>query len=292
MDALISAGTIKEMIFVLLDGMNLLDGSFYENSPVTGNWRDWIVKDVVSYIDSNYRTIPKREARAITGHSMGGFGAINTGMKNPETFGIVYALSPGLYDGGGLKGQGTFTDVTAVKTYIKKTEAWKQMEKSAALADYRTYITSARTSGNWFLCFQYGYGAAFSPDPDANPPFTKYPYSLVNDTLKCDSTYLQNYENGFGGLAEEVVKYKDNFLSLIDFTIDYGKNDYFKWICSGCLYMSQLLTAQNIPNRLLTYNGDHVSKIRTRIEQFMLPRLSQKLEFDNTTSATDDRKTC
>ncbi|MFH1197479.1 MAG: alpha/beta hydrolase-fold protein [bacterium] len=291
MDNLINAGTIKEMIFVLLDGMNLLDGSFYENSPVTGNWRDWVVNDVVSYIDNNYRTLPVRESRAITGHSMGGFGAVNIGMKNSETFGAVYSLSPGLFDFNGLKDQGMFASENTIRAYLTKFNEWKQMEKSEALAAFRTFITQRRTSGDWFTCFTYGYGAAFSPDPDAYPPFLKFPYYLENNVLKCDSTFLHNYENGFGGIAEEVVEFKNNLLSLIDFTIDYGTRDYFRWICRGCTYMSQILTDENIPHQLVSFNGDHADQLRNRIEQFMLPRLSEKFRFEDTPTGIEDRKT-
>ena len=47
----ISQAKIKEVIFVIINGYNLLEGSFYSNSPVTGNWEDFVVKDVVKYMD-------------------------------------------------------------------------------------------------------------------------------------------------------------------------------------------------------------------------------------------------
>lgn len=289
MNILINNGTIKEMIFVLIDGVNLMDGSFYENSPVTGNWRDWVAEDVVNYIDYHYRTIRKRESRAICGHSMGGFGAINIGMRNSDTFGLVYALSPGLFDLNGLKYQGMFSNEGTIRSSIARMDGWKNMGSSQALADFKSYIQTEKQGGNWFTCFTYGYGAAFSPDPNANPPFIKYPYYLENNVLKCDSAILKNYENGFGGLASKVTKFKNNFLSLIDFTIDYGINDSYGWICSGCKYMSQLLTAQNIPHQLVSFDGGHQDQLRSRIEQFMLPRLSAKFEYEEP-SAVDERK--
>jgi S-formylglutathione hydrolase len=290
MDNLIITGAIKEMIFVLLDGVNLMDGSFYENSSVTGNWRDWVSIDVVSYIDNNFRTIRKREARAICGHSMGGFGAVNIGMKNSDTFGLVYSLSPGLYDQNGLKDQGTFPNDATIKFYISKMNEWKQMEKSQAIAAFNSYINTQKSMGNWFTCFTYGYGAAFSPDPENYPSYVKYPYYLENNILKCDSTILKNYEKGYGGLAAKVTTYKSNLLSLIDFTIDYGINDYFQWICRGCKYLSQLLNTENISHQLVSFNGDHDDKLRSRIEQFMLPRLSAKLEFEETSSSLEEKE--
>ena len=46
-------------------------------------------------MDNNFRTITKSESRGITGHSMGGYGALKIAMHHPEIFSSVYALSPG-----------------------------------------------------------------------------------------------------------------------------------------------------------------------------------------------------
>jgi len=48
-----------------------------------------IVRDLVPYIDRTYRTIAKREARAVEGFSMGGFGAAHLAFKFPEIFGVA-----------------------------------------------------------------------------------------------------------------------------------------------------------------------------------------------------------
>jgi enterochelin esterase-like enzyme len=44
----------------------------------------------VSYMDSHYRTIPNAASRGLTGHSMGGYGAVRIGMKHPEVFSSIY----------------------------------------------------------------------------------------------------------------------------------------------------------------------------------------------------------
>ena len=46
----------------------------------------YLLRDVISHIDQNYRTIPTAEARAIGGLSMGGYGALVTAFRNPDTF--------------------------------------------------------------------------------------------------------------------------------------------------------------------------------------------------------------
>lgn len=76
-----------DLIVVVPDSGN----SWYANWKVNedgekNDWEDYIVKDVVGYVDSHYRTIPRREGRAIGGLSMGGYGAVVIGLRNPEMF--------------------------------------------------------------------------------------------------------------------------------------------------------------------------------------------------------------
>jgi PhoPQ-activated pathogenicity-related protein/S-formylglutathione hydrolase FrmB len=49
-------------------------------------WEDFIIKDLVGHVDATYRTIAKREGRAINGLSMGGYGGLMLGLKNPDVF--------------------------------------------------------------------------------------------------------------------------------------------------------------------------------------------------------------
>ncbi len=94
MDEGIAAGTVKPMIVVLPNGSNKYHGAFYANSSTTGNWDDFIVKDVVSYVDNHYRTLAFAARRGLAGHSMGGFGALTLGFRHPDVFGSIYAMSP------------------------------------------------------------------------------------------------------------------------------------------------------------------------------------------------------
>jgi enterochelin esterase-like enzyme len=68
-DTLIVNKKVPELIFIEISGYNLTSGSFYVNSDVTGNWGDFVVKDVVNYIDKHYRTINHKSSRALTGFS-------------------------------------------------------------------------------------------------------------------------------------------------------------------------------------------------------------------------------
>ncbi len=75
-------------------GTDHFKGSFYVNSPYTGQWADYIYGDVVEYVDTHFPTIPDRAHRAVMGVSMGGYGALYGGIKYPDRFGSVVALSP------------------------------------------------------------------------------------------------------------------------------------------------------------------------------------------------------
>jgi S-formylglutathione hydrolase FrmB len=94
MDAAITRGIIRPTIVVVPDSYTSFGGSFYTNSTATGNWGDYIGRDVVQYVDRHFRTIPNRNSRGVTGISMGGNWAIKMGMLFPEVFGAVYASTP------------------------------------------------------------------------------------------------------------------------------------------------------------------------------------------------------
>ena len=68
----------------------------------TPRYEDYIVADLVSHIDARFRTIAKREARAISGESAGGNGAMALAFRHKEIFSSVASHSGSLallYDG-------------------------------------------------------------------------------------------------------------------------------------------------------------------------------------------------
>lgn len=81
-----------QMIIVCPDGAK---SSWYFDSPVDSSYRyeTHITKEVVPYIDANYRTIAEQQHRAITGLSMGGHGALFLGLRHPGIFGAAGSMS-------------------------------------------------------------------------------------------------------------------------------------------------------------------------------------------------------
>ena len=60
---------------------------------------EFLGRELPAYIDANYRTIDDRRGRAIAGISMGGYGATLLGLKRPDVFGAVGAISAALSTG-------------------------------------------------------------------------------------------------------------------------------------------------------------------------------------------------
>jgi len=89
-----AAGVVKDFILVAADYSTAVIGSIYENSPVSGRWLDFIVNELVPFVDSQFRTIPNRNSRAVVGDFFGGRGALKLAMVHAETFSVVYALHP------------------------------------------------------------------------------------------------------------------------------------------------------------------------------------------------------
>ncbi len=107
-DRLIKEKKIKPIIIV----SPLIDNSFGVNSSEVaetlygnnrnsnmhkGMYEDYIIKDVVSYIDNNYSTINSRDGRYIGGLSMGGYAALYLSFKHIDMFSKVGGHSPALF---------------------------------------------------------------------------------------------------------------------------------------------------------------------------------------------------
>jgi S-formylglutathione hydrolase FrmB len=73
------------------------DNSFYLDGKGTGKaYGRYIGKELVEYIRKTFGLSAKKEDTYIGGYSMGGFGALHTGLMYPDNFGKIMALSSAL----------------------------------------------------------------------------------------------------------------------------------------------------------------------------------------------------
>lgn len=97
MDQLIAAGTVGEMIVVMPDCFTRLGGSQYINSTATGRYEDYLVQEILPFVDARFRTDARPQRRAVMGKSSGGYGALVHAMRHPDIFGAAASHSGDCY---------------------------------------------------------------------------------------------------------------------------------------------------------------------------------------------------
>jgi hypothetical protein len=76
-------------IIVFPDCFTALGGNQYVNSSAVGNYADYLTKEIVPFVDREFRTLASRDHRGCFGKSSGGYGAIIHGMRYPGTWGAI-----------------------------------------------------------------------------------------------------------------------------------------------------------------------------------------------------------
>ena len=80
-------------IFVFPDCFTRLGGNQYVNSSAIGRYADYLVRELVPFVDREFRTLAARDHRGCFGKSSGGYGAILHGMKYANHWGAVASHS-------------------------------------------------------------------------------------------------------------------------------------------------------------------------------------------------------
>jgi enterochelin esterase-like enzyme len=91
--SLIQSGDIEPMIIVTPEGER---GYWLDQAGSGPRFGSYVSRDLISTIDREYRTLPNRLMRAIGGMSMGGHGALQLALNNPDKFGVIGAHSVAL----------------------------------------------------------------------------------------------------------------------------------------------------------------------------------------------------
>src|SRR4026209_2044351 len=76
-------------IFVFADCFTALGGNQYVNSSAIGNYADYLTREIIAFVDGEFRTLASREHRGWLGQSSGGSGSIWQGMKYARAGGGV-----------------------------------------------------------------------------------------------------------------------------------------------------------------------------------------------------------
>ena len=183
MDMMLSQGQIEPIIIVAPDPSVLLyEDNFYVNSQyqgvsVTGLFEDYIVRELIPYVDAKYRQ--KKDAsgnaqpyRGIMGQSMGGYGSLYYGIKHPELF-IAYCGD-------------SSTSFWCINTTLANPPAYTNnpmytFNKLLIPELPPTHQFTPDNGDNSFAFFAWA--ASFSPNP-SRPFMVNYPFIVDDTTLK------------------------------------------------------------------------------------------------------------
>lgn len=249
LDKVFAQDASREMIVVTPDAYTLFHGSMYSNSVTTGNWEDFIAKELVGYIDSHYRTIAGPGSRGLSGHSMGGYGAWRIAVKYPDTFSAVYLLSP---------------------CCLSSPPSMDAIPQSYLEADAIETVDGFQHAG-FGTRIVFASAAAWSPNP-ANPPF--YVDLPVEDGAlqphvlkKWDANRLLNT------LDQNIF----NIRMLDAIAFDAGDRD--RGIAASIQMLDSELNKYKIARSFEIYEGDHINRVAERIETKVLAFFGEHLRF-------------
>jgi hypothetical protein len=85
---------MPEAAWIVLDPECPLGHHGFVDSAANGPWGTALVEELIPALEREFRLLPRPQARAITGHSSGGWSAVWLQMQHPGTFGACFASSP------------------------------------------------------------------------------------------------------------------------------------------------------------------------------------------------------
>jgi enterochelin esterase-like enzyme len=239
----------REIIFVTPNAFTRFHGSMYSNSVVTGDWEDFIVTELIPYIDARYRTIAIPAARGLAGHSMGGYGTMRIAMRHPEVFTSFYLLSACCM---------TFPESLLAEN-SPKAESAKTFDEVNAL-EFLPRIVVALS-------------AAWSPNPQKPPLYVDLP----SKDGKIEDDIIAKYH------ANETLHMIDQYIGNLRRyrAIGFDSGDKDHSITDATRELDKVLTSYSIAHQFEIYDGDHLNHIADRIEQKLVPFFSKNLSFED-----------
>lgn len=258
-DRAIADNLIGQFILVAVDMNTPLGSSWYVNSTATGNWEDFVVQELVPYIDGNFKTIPNRDSRGMAGIFIGGYGAIRFAMRHPDLFGTIYAMHP--------VGTGTGVGVSM------------NIPKWDILANARSMEEVKKDGGTRIFTTMF---QAHLADPDKPPLFIDLLARQEGDQLIINPRLMERFRNNFY-LETMIPQYADNLRSLRGFKFDWNRNDAnFDHVYANQAF-TRKLNEFGIVHEAEEYNGawgEPYWGSQGRISTEVLPFFSRHLVFD------------
>jgi S-formylglutathione hydrolase FrmB len=281
---LIRSQQMAPAIIVFPDCFTSLGGNQYVNSPAIGNYADYLTRELIPFVDREFRTAAQREHRGCFGKSSGGYGAIVHAMKYPQYWGAVANHSGDAYFEFVYQHDwpNTLNELTRYRPSKRKAGAYdaraESERKSLAqgLDDGRIRrfldavwkkekLSTAEGHCLMNLCM----AATYDPDPEAPNGF-RVPFNLESgERLEARWRNWRAHDP-----INLVARYRKNLARSRGIYIDCGWRDQYH-IHYGARILSKRLAHAGIAHRYEEFDDNH-SDIDYRMD-VSLPFLSRAL---------------
>jgi S-formylglutathione hydrolase len=255
MNDMINNKTIEPMILVSPDSYNRFGGSLYINSVSSGNWEDFIVQDVVQFVDAHFRTIANAGSRGIAGHSMGGYGTMMIAMKHPDIFSATY----------GLSSNSLVFDPNPNAYLDSYRTIFEEIYGATDIRDFDFFSWDARLT--------LSMSVAMVPNTSSPPFYCDYMFTPGGDFVPSVWQRLMAFDP-----YTSITTYEQNILQLTAIHLDCGDMDGN--LQSNITFGDKLATI-GIPGAFESYAGDHTNKLAERMELKVLPFFSKYLVHED-----------
>ncbi|HWK43030.1 MAG TPA: alpha/beta hydrolase-fold protein [Croceibacterium sp.] len=237
-----AAAAGNELIVVLPDAHTKFKGAMYSNSVTTGDFEGFVTRDLVSHIDSNYRTLARAESRGLSGHSMGGYGTLKIVMKYPGIYSSMYAMAPCCLSPSAI-------------TLEQARGAASMTPEQIEAADFGAAAAAASL-------------AAWAPDPNNPPNFIAV--DEKDGKLSPVITARLHANSPLVLLSQSVPQLK----AMTAIGIDVGDKDF---LLADDTAMHNELNRFGVTHDWEVFEGDHGNRVAARVRSDLLPFFGKHL---------------
>jgi S-formylglutathione hydrolase FrmB len=247
------------LIVVMPDCFRAYGGSQYVNSPAVGNYDDYLVQELVPYIDHTYRTLGEGR-RGIFGKSSGGYGALRGGMLHSDVWSAVACHSGDmLFE---LCYASDFPAVCNIIRHAGGLQAW-----------YSAFQARIQTTAEDLTVLDIiAMAVCYSPDPELAP----FPFRLPFDLETCErlpEVWERWLVNDPVRMVED-PRLQEALRSLKLLYFDCGSRDQYQ-LHFGARLLAHKLAQAGISHQYEEFDDDHTN-IAYRYN-VPLPRLARAL---------------
>jgi hypothetical protein len=261
---LVHEGRMAPAIIVFPDCFTALGGNQYVNSSAVGPYADYLIREIIPFVDGEFRTRASREHRGCFGKSSGGYGAIIHGMKYASTWGAIADHSGDAYFDYvyWCDWPNTLNELAKFRSRPRKSSHYDvlKMQRGAdrGLDDGRVArflaalwkkpkLSSAEAHALMNLCM----AATYDPDPKAPGGF-RLPFNLETGEVIPERWKVWQRHDPI----RLVDRYRKNLRLLRGIYLDCGSRDQYH-IHYGMRILSKRLQSAGVEHRYEEFDDDH-----------------------------------